>query len=233
MSLRIFVKILLILGVVFFTISLFLTYYNDPDAENILRNYYSDRIEYYKKESELSTYKLKFMDLGLGIVIASSIILLFFITTNTKTLSDLNKLQTLNKVRIFILSNLIWLLHIPSTYWYYHFRAARGDYPIFADSIGIPIMLQLPAFYYALIPLNAFLLFTMFKSKLPTILFVKAKKYSTIVVLWELFFSFWLLLNILCLLILVTDGDHFSIGICLFFTFILLSLRAGQIGKYN
>jgi len=46
-----------------------------------------------------------------------------------------------------------------------------------------------------------------------------------------MFFGFWLLLNLLCLIGFVTDGDHFSIPVNLFFTFILLTLRAGQMSR--
>src|SRR5690606_39838186 len=57
-----------------------------------------------------------------------------------------------------ISANLVWLILLPGTYWYYIFRGARGDYPPFADSIGIPLMTQIPFYLFLLIPLNIFML---------------------------------------------------------------------------
>jgi len=92
-------------------------------------------------------------------------------------------------------------------------------------------MTQISFYLLLLIPLNIFILLTTIKTKLPTKLFVKPVQYSRTTILWEMFFGFWLLLNLLCLIGFVTDGDHFSIPVNLFFTFILLTLRAGQMSR--
>jgi hypothetical protein len=123
------------------------------------------------------------------------------------------------------------LLLLPGTLWYYTYRTERGDYPPFADSVWIAIMTQIPVFFFLLIPMNVFLILTTIKTNLPTRLFVKAENYSTQKILWEVFFGFWLLLKLIFLVEFVIDGDHFAIPVNLFFTFILLSLRAGQISK--
>ncbi|HEV8504436.1 MAG TPA: hypothetical protein VGQ53_03515, partial [Chitinophagaceae bacterium] len=130
-------------------------------------------------------------------------------------------------------SNLIWLLLIPGTYWYYTFRGGRGDYPPFADSIGIPLAAEIPIYLLLMIPLNIFLLLTTYKAKLPTELFIFSDKKDTSVVLIEVFFGFWLFLNFLFMLNFIYDGDHFSVFVNLFFTYILLTLRAGRIGKWT
>src|SRR5690606_3288873 len=103
----------------------------------------------------------------------------------------------------------------------------------FADSVGIPIFTQTPVYLFLLIPLNLFIFLTTFNANLPTRLFVKADKYNRPAVLWELFFGFWLLINLLCFAAFVVDGDHISILVNLFFTFLLLALRAAQISKYK
>jgi len=233
MSLRIFTILTFIIGIGLFSYSLSLPYYKDQKgANNLLHNSYKiDKDEYYKLDLELRTSKITLMDLGAGIVIASGIILLFLLLTKTKTLSDFKNLKSLNKLSIFVSTNLVWLLLIPGTFWYYTFRAGRGDYPPFADSIGIPIYTQIPFFLCLIIPMNLFILLTTINTTLPTKLFIKADTYSRTVILWEMFFGFWLLLNLICFIEFLIDGDHISIIVNLFFTYILLNLRAGKIAN--
>lgn len=192
-----------------------------------------DKSEYYKKEAELRTNKLTFMDLGSGLAIASASILLFLIFTRVTSFEDFKNNNTFTKTATFISANLVWLILIPGTYWYYIFRGGRGDYPPFADSIGIPLMTQIPFYLFLLIPLNIFILLTTLKTNLPTRLFFMSEKYKKATILWEIFFGLWLLINLLCLFGFVVDEDHFSIPVNLFFTFIILTLRAGQISKYE
>jgi hypothetical protein len=209
-------------------------YKNQKDADDLLNNSYDiNKQEYYKREAELRTSKTTFMDLGFGLAIASGTILAFLLLTKTETFSDFKNLKTFNKLTTFVSANLVWLLLIPGTFWYYTFRGGRGDYPPFADSIGIPIFTSIPTFLFLLIPLNIFILLTTLKTNLPTKLFVKADRYNRPAILWELFFGLWLLINFLCFVAFVIDGDHILILVSLFFTFILLTLRAGQISKYG
>lgn len=235
MTPRIVTILTLLIGFGFFTYSLTLPYYKDQkSADDLIGNAYNmDKSEYYKKEVELRTDKLTYMDLGLGMAIASATILSFLIFTKVNRFKDFKKIKTITKNETFISANLIWLILLPGTYWYYIFRAGRGDYPPFADSIGIPLMTQIPMNFLLLIPLNIFLMMTTINTNLPTKLFIKSDQYNWTTVLWEIFFGIWLLINFLCLYIFVIDGDHFSIPVNLFFTFILLTLRAGQISKYN
>ena len=133
--------------------------------------------------------------------------------------------------KLIVAANLIWLLLIPGTHWYYIFRGERGDYPWFADSIGIALMYQIPQTLLGLIPLNIFLFLSYINSNHPTLLFIKPDSYNTKEVFKEIFWGFWFLLNVLCFVLFVIDGDHVSIPINLFFTFVLLNLRAGQINR--
>ncbi len=79
--------------------------------------------------------------------------------------------------------------------------------------------------------MNLFILLTTINITLPTKLFIKADTYSRTVILWEMFFGFWLLLNLICFIEFLIDGDHISIIVNLFFTYILLNLRAGKIAN--
>ena len=91
------------------------------------------------------------MDLGSGITIASATFILFLISKNIRILRDFKKIKTLSKAQTFIWANLVWLLLLPGTYWYYMFRGGRGDYPAFADSIAIPLMTQIPFYLFLII----------------------------------------------------------------------------------
>jgi len=221
--------VLMIIGIILFCYSFVLPYYKDQKAASnlLVESYSMNKNDYYKQEAALRTNKTTFMDVGAGLTIAAVSILLFLIQSKIKTVSDYKTLQTFkNKTDVFV-SNLVWLLLIPGTFWYYYFRGVRGDYPPFADSIGIPLMEQIPTILFALIPLNLFLLFTIRKTSLPAKLFIKPAYYNAPIILWEVFFGFWLLLSLLCLILFIMDGDHFSIPVNLFFTYILLTLRAG------
>jgi hypothetical protein len=225
----------LIIGIVLFSYSLTLPYYKDQKlaGELMSNSHYMEIADYYKKDAEIRTNKVTFMDLGSGLAIASLTILLFLLYTKVTTFKDLKNNKTLTKSTIFISANLVWLLLLPGTYWYYIFRSGRGDYPPFADSIGIPLTTQIPLYLFLLIPLNVFIFLTTIKTNLPTKLFIVPEQYNKTTILWEIFFGFWLLINQLCFIDFVIDGDHFSIPVNLFFTFILLTLRAGQISKYK
>lgn len=235
MTPRLITILTFLIGLGLFSYSLTLPYYkNQKSADDLIGNSYDmEKSDYYKKEAELRTNKVTFMDLGSGLAIASATILLFLIFTKVETFNDFKNNRTLTKTATFISANIVWLILLPGTYWYYIFRGGRGDYPPFADSIGIPLMTQIPFYLFLLIPLNIFILLTTIKTNLPTKLFVKPDNYNRATILWEIFFGFWLLINILCLVGFVTDGNHFSIPVNLFFTFILLTLRAGQISKHE
>ncbi len=235
MKIQLITFLIFSIGLGFLCYSLTMKYYKDQKAaDDLLANSFNiNKEDYYKKETELRTNKTTFMDLGAGISIASGTIFLFLLLTKTRTFSDFKNLKTFNRLAIFLSSNIVWLLLIPDTFLYYTFRGQRGDYPPFADSIGIGIYMQVPLFLFLLIPLNIFIFLTTFKTDLPTKLFMKAENYDRPVILWEIFFSFWLLINFFCFIVFVIDGDHISILVNLFFTFVLLNLRAGKINKYN
>jgi hypothetical protein len=234
MTIRITTIATLIFGLGVLLYSLTLPYYTDQQkAEELLTDAYAaDKEDYYTKEAELRTNKVKLMDFGAGLTIASGTVFLFLLIFKIKNPSDLKNVKTMNKIMVFVCSNLIWLLLIPGTYWYYTFRGGRGDYPPFADSIAIPLATEIPFYLLLMVPLNVFLLVTTYKAKLPTELFIFTDKGETPVVLTELFFGSWLILNIYLTLTFIYDGDHVSVFVNIFFTYILLTLRAGQISKW-
>lgn len=223
--------VLLTVGLAIFITSLTIPRYVDLKAANELHEngYEMERAIYYEKEEALSTNKLFLMDLGSGMVIVSLLLHIFFINYKINKLSDLKELPIISNKSIFLWANLAWLLMVPGTIWYYLFRESRGDYPPFADSIGIPLFYQTLTLLFTIMPLNLFLSLVIGKSKSADRLFPRPNIKKWPLVGWEVFFGFLMLLNMLFLSMFTMDGDHISIPVNLFFTFILLNLRARKI----
>lgn len=165
------------------------------------------------------------------------------IATTTQSESYFNNIKTFNKRKIFVSANLAWLFIIVLGVFrdfsestnYYDYNLSGGDYPPEADSISIPLFsgtfivcLILSAY---LVYLNIFIFLTTLNTKLPTKLFIKAEFYTIPVVLWELFFGFWLALTIFIFFNCFWTGYYIEGLVTLFYIFILLNLRAGQISK--
>lgn len=223
------------IGVGLLLYSFAIPYYKDQKVVEALSydSYDMDKDEYYMQGSRLRTGNIMFMDLGTGVLLVSVVSFLFLWRSKIKVFFDFMSLKTMNRFMVFISSNIALLFIIPGTFWYYTFRGMRGDYPPFADSIGISIYSQTSFILFSFIPLNILLLLTTIRTNLPTNIFVKADDCNKSVVFWELLFGLGILVNSLFLVSFVVDGDHISILVSLFFCYILLSLRAGQISKYK
>jgi hypothetical protein len=234
MNLRIIVFILLLSGVFIVGRYSQIPYFKDKSAKEELdrKGVDMDREEYWKKEKELRTDKVFYMDMGSGIISLSLCLLVFAFIFRIKYLEDLRNVASLKSKRnIIIISNAVWLLNIPNIFFYYFFRMSRGDYPPFADSLGIPLIYDLSSFICLLVPLNIFLLLTSYKIDFPVRIFVKnnfSVKWSVVI---ELFYGTFIILNCIVLYESTMDGDIFLIPIHLFFLYILLSLRAAMITK--
>jgi uncharacterized membrane protein YccF (DUF307 family) len=241
---RLILALTFLIGLGLIIYSTTLPYYSDPTIKDQLD--IKDRVDkflptgtpndlwkkmFYEKRDELQTNKKYIMDLGSGLAIASLTILIFLFVNKVKTLKKLKNLRTIKKSTVFILSNVAWLILIPGTFWYYSFRLGRDDYPSWADSIGIPIYQDLFVGAILILLLNIFIWLTSVKSNLPSKLFPHILSYDRKVIFWEIFFGFWLLINLLFLYHYIVDGDHIFIPVNLIFTYVLLVLRAGQIDK--
>ena len=232
---RIVIFVFLIAGLFSFFYSFDMPKYKDQRlADKLLSDCYGiSKSEFYKNDFENRTNKNIFMDVGSGVAVASATLLLFMIVFRLNNFNDIRRIKSASIMWIFVISNINWLLLFPSTIWYYTFRAQRGDYPPFADSIAIPIMSQSIAFLVFLIPMNIFLIVTSINCQLPTTLFNIANIYNIKIVVFEVFFGFILLLNFMFLISAIIDGDHISIPIYVSFFYVLLSLRAGIIRRHN
>lgn len=187
----------------------------------------------YQKRNTHQNHKIYLMDWSSGIIVFSSTLLLLVLLTRIKSIRDLGKFTTLSRNATITSANIVWLLMIPGTYFYYRHRAIRGDYPPWADTIMIPIFSQSITYLVLMIPLNIFLNLMTRNAPFPVKLFNRPTRYDRIAILWELFFGFLLAINLFLIFECVRDGDHASIPITMFFTFIFLSLRAGRMALLN
>lgn len=168
------------------------------------------------------------LDMGSGLVVFSVLMLVFLFASKTVAWVDFMKLSTKKKPFYYIVSNLALLLLIPGSIWYYSYRGARGDYPSYADSIGLPIANEALAILILLIPMNLFLLLALIRSQLPAQLLYRPERHHARAVVWEIVFGLCLLLDLVFLAESIIVGDHVSIVVNACFVYILLSLRAGK-----
>jgi len=239
--LKLIFSILLLVGLIVEAESSKLDYYSDAKAKekldieaklNEIPNK-SFRNEYYSHVDKLKTNKVFLMDLGSGLIIFSLCILLILFWSKINRIENLRGIKTFREKIFIFLSPIVWLCIIPGTIWYYSFRGARGDYPWFSDSIAIPIFYTTIAVFIGLVFLIIFLFIATRGSVYPAYLFIKPKHYNFTILTQEIFWGILLLINFICLVGFITDGDHFSIPINLFFTYLILILRAGQINRFN
>lgn len=232
---RLLTLCLLLIGIITVAYSLSLPYYKNNKApyEVIPDDSVNYKDEYYKYEEAYRTNKTELMDFGLGLCVIAISFLAFLIATKTKESSDFKNIKTPGITGIFSGANIAWLFTLVSTYWYYTFHAGRGDYPPFADSIGIPISEEVNFFMFFFIPLNVFILFCIAASNLPAPLFIKVNRYNVGRILLEALFGFLMFINLLCLIIELITGHHFLIVVSMYFVYVILSLRAGIVDRCN
>jgi hypothetical protein len=227
--------LIFVLGVGLFAYSWTLPYYNDQAAADALhsQSYDIPRHEYFEKEAELRTSKPRLMDIGAGLAITVATLLLFLGLSRVKSYSDLRELKTPCIRCIYVLSNLAWLLLLPAISYYFKFRGKRGDYPPFADSIVIPIVVLSIAVVALIIPLNLLILLTTIKSDLPAKLLSKFSRHSTASILWGVFWGCLLLVSIAGFADAVANGNHIAIPVSMYFIYLVLCLRAGKVSRLN
>ena len=225
--------LLLVIGVVMVSYSCFLPKYENTEKKEQLEwdclEGRIDRDTYYEEVGKLTTSKDQWMDLGSGLAVFSVVMLVFLFASRTTTWGDFQKLSTNKKPFYWIASNLALLLLIPGTLWYYSYRGARGDYSMFADSIGIPMYSETVTMLVLLIPLNLFLLLTLMRSQMPAQLLYWPKHHNARSVVWEVVFGLCLLVDVFFLVTSIIDGDHVSVIVNTFFVYVILSLRAGKL----
>lgn len=240
MKLRVITLCLLLIGIVIFAYSLSLPYYKNNKAPEFTTppledtdEYYTFIREYNKYEKTHRTNKVDLMDFGLGLCVIAISFLAFLIVTKTEEISDFKNIKTPSITGIFSGANVAWLFTLVGTYWYYNFMAMRGIYPPFPDSTSIAISEEVTFFMFLFIPLNIFILFCIAATNLPAPLFIKVNRYNVGLILLEALFGFLMFINLFCFIIELIFGHHFLIAVSMYFVYVILSLRAGMVNRYN
>ncbi len=170
---------------------------------------------------------------GMGIIALIGGLLVFIVHYKVRKLADLKTVKTPGKWATVLIANMAVLLLIPGAFLYYSFRGWRGDYPASADSIGIPLLMQLYSTLLLLVPLNLFLLLAIWKISLPSFLYMKILKSNGWLRFWEILLNFLMALDLLLLAFFVWDGDVVAVVSMLILFYVLLILRTGKVNYYN
>jgi len=147
-----------------------------------------------------------------------------------KKYSNFKTIYTLRRRwQYFVIANIAWFFLIPAGYVYYYLRGARGDYPMWADSIAIPMFYGQTIVLIMAIFLNIFLIIFVFTPRIETIVFKKVRFKGFQRTSLEIFFLLLILIAILANISFIIDGDFLTLPATIVLTYILLSLRAGKI----
>jgi hypothetical protein len=184
---------------------------------------------YYKKLEDLKTNKPQIMDISFGLLIASVTLYCFTLSTKIRKYHNFRAVKTLKSGKLLLLSNFMWLMLIPGVYWHYLFRSGRGDYPWFVDDISIPLGSKLPPLLVGWVLMNIFVVFFSRQGRFPAHLFQEQPRGYEKGLAWDVFWGTLIGINTIFLGWLIKDGDHVSIIVDLYLSYLLLSLRAGKI----
>lgn len=172
-------------------------------------------------------------DVGMGVIALVGGLLVYIVHYKVRKLNDLKTVKTPGKWATVLVANMAVLLLIPGAFLYYSFRGWRGDYPASADSIGIPLLMQLYSTLLLLIPLNIFLLLAIWKISLPSYLYMKTLKDCGWLRFWKILLDCLLVLDSLLLVYMVWDGDIVAVVSLLMLFYVFLTLRTGKVNYYN
>jgi hypothetical protein len=184
---------------------------------------------YYKKLDDLKTNKPQVMDISFGLLIASVTLYCFTLSTKIRKYHNFKAVKTLKSGGLLLLSNFMWLMLIPGVYWHYLFRSGRGDYPWFVDDISIPLGSKIPLILVGWLLMNVFVIYFSGEGRFPAHLFTGQPRNYRYRKAWDAFWGTLIGINTIFLGWLIKDGDHISIVVDLYLTYLLLSLRAGKI----
>lgn len=121
--------------------------YNDPEGPALLSNDLADlpREERFDAwHEQLKTFETPhkhLADLGRGFLAAG----FGLIAAALLLASYLRRPRLRTPVALFALWIMLWALRVPGTLWYYGYRQERFDYPVWGDSIAIPIFSEIIA----------------------------------------------------------------------------------------
>ncbi|PJJ60297.1 hypothetical protein [Hymenobacter chitinivorans] len=203
------------------------------EADLRLKLMSESRATYYKKEAALRTNRNTLLDVGSGLAVSGLVVLLLGRVLRVDTAAELRWRPTFGKGAVLLWFNAGWGILFVALNWYYTYRAARGDYPPFADSIGIPIMQGAATllFYWPII--NGLLLLALWGAELPGVLGEMPYRYTGRAIVVEVVFGVFALLLLLETGENIVYGDHLTIPVMLGFLYLVVVLRAGHMQAVN
>lgn len=227
---------ILFIGICLFTYSLHVNKITEKNLSELKILFDQNKItldEFNDLYEETVSLRTKISNIANGLLSFSICGFVFCKILRVKRISDFKGIKTLNKLNIFILSNVLWVLFLFGSCFYYYYKLWRGDYSPYKDSIMIEIEISIITYFFWLIPLNLFYLLFLSQTKLPTIISVKLSKLETIKIK-ILFLILWMIIlfEFLSLISAIWGGDLFSIILSIIYIYILFSIRAGIINKH-
>jgi len=179
---------------------------------------------WYAAKVEVETPRNRLLDLGMGFIAFGVGLGLLFALTHVCSFGDLGSLRSpTSRYGFLALSALVWLSFIPAEWYWLGYTLSRGDYPFWADSIGIP-MYAVQTFGQTGLPVVLFgALVTLRGTTLPVKLWSRP-------ILGRSYFvnSVLIIASILALLVLLSGviSQPFLVPSALFTLYLLLSGRA-------
>jgi hypothetical protein len=107
----------------------------------------------------------------------------------------------------------LWLIRIPFSYWYYGLRQERFDYPVWADSIAIPVGSETVIWLAGGAVSTLFLLLLLVRCS-PQATLRPARPATPYAVMRAGLLGLWILLLAACVLEGVWDGDEGMVLSC-------------------
>lgn len=96
--------------------------------------------QWYAAKVEVETPRNRLLDLGMGFIAFGVGLGLLFVLTHVCSFRDLGSLRSpATRYGFLALSAVVWLSFIPAEWYWLGYTLSRGDYPHWADSIGIPM----------------------------------------------------------------------------------------------
>lgn len=95
--------------------------------------------EWYAAKAAVETPRHRRLDLGMGLVALGLGVVALFALRGVRSAGDLTALKSPStRRRFYTLAGLTWISFIPAEWFWLGYTQGRGDYPWWADSIGIP-----------------------------------------------------------------------------------------------
>jgi hypothetical protein len=119
------------------------------------------------------------------------------------------------KITFYVVWVSLWGFRAPASAWYYGLRQSRWDYPIWADSIAIPIATESITWAVGALVTTPLIWLLLLRRELPSQLnWPPARPLGVTAWLRHLFLGLWMLLLVVLIAVGVPDGDEGAVIAC-------------------